>query len=924
MRIPRSTAALLFASSLAVAASDARLSGRVQDDTGGALAEVTIDVDGQRVQTDTQGRFEMPALTPGLHHLRVRAPGRALLERELNLSSGENPLGTLRLARELATVTVTGSTAGAKQQFAERADSDTLTESVSKDALKNPNAQSGGDLIKEVSGVAVSKGANGSSTVSVRGIDQRMLRFTVDGQRQGGTANPLDSLPPEIVQSLEVTKTFTPDMESDAVGGVISINTGGNVIKSPYEQGRHQLVYNTLAPHPGSRNSLSLGEPFALGGGTKNNASALATLSFDDLYSHRERLSDLREWTAQISPGPAPYTGTAVPTLTLPLIESSQDHRNRGGLLLNGDARFGTLSAYWRSSLNRDRVGRVRDIDDTNPASGSVVALTPTSGTFSGVSLSRRQQDQVTQRDVMNLSGGLIQRLAHAEYSGSLSYALTHEAEPDTLETGFVSDSTYTASYDLAPDPYGPQYRYVKESDPSDTASASDPTHYLFNYLNRTHGSVLDEDGNAKFDLKFDADDHGSYYKFGGKFAQRRRSANIDRTVYNAGSTPVTMSALVGEPEVTLDTASYVYGPVPNANLVQNAIDNNPSAFTINATQSAINSGGGDYVVNQQLWSLYGMQKFKYERWTLISGLRVEGTHMRSAGNQMQLDSSGAFQGFLPVAAGRDYAEFLPGAHLRYDAAPGLLYRASITRSQSRPDAADLAPFRTLSFIDHRSRVGSPELKPYLATNYDASVDRYDERYGLVSFGLFYKKIDHFITDAQYPVVIGDLGTFIEFKRINGETAQAMGGELAWQSTGWTLPVLGKLSMEANYSYNHGRAHYPQRPGETFPMPRQVVNQGGIKLHEVAGALSLDAGLSYRSGWWEDLIAPGFDNYINSAWDAEISGAWKLGKNTRITGGFSNLLNQATRHYAGIPSRMNDWQRNGVDMTLGLQWKLGG
>jgi outer membrane receptor protein involved in Fe transport len=241
----------------------------------------------------------------------------------------------------------------------------------------------------------------------------------------------------------------------------------------------------------------------------------------------------------------------------------------------------------------------------------------------------------------------------------------------------------------------------------------------------------------------------------------------------------------------------------------------------------------------------------------------------------------------------------------------------------SRPSNADIAPYRTLSFVDHRSRIGAPDLKPYLATNLDLSVDKYDDAYGLLSFAVFYKKIDHFITDAQYPVVIGDLGTFIEFKHINGEAARAVGAELSWQSQQWTLPgAFGRASLEANYSLNHGTAHYRTRPGETFPLPRQVDNQGSVKLHNVNGAFSVDTGVTYRSGWWEDQIAPGLDNYIDSSWDAEISAAYQLGKGSRITAGISNILNRPTKHYAGDPSRMNDWQRSGVDMTVGVQWKM--
>jgi len=150
-----------------------------------------------------------------------------------------------------------------------------------------------------------------------------------------------------------------------------------------------------------------------------------------------------------------------------------------------------------------------------------------------------------------------------------------------------------------------------------------------------------------------------------------------------------------------------------------------------------------------------------------------------------------------------------------------------------------------------------------------------------------------------------------------------MGLEVNWQSPTWDLPSgLGKGSFGANYSYTHGEAHYPTRPGETFPLPDQVTYQGSLSAHVDRGSFSMDMSLRYRSKWWEDLVAPGFDNYLKGAWDAEISASYKIGKATRITAGINNLLNIPTRHYAGTLSRMNDYQRNGIDFTAGVQWKL--
>ena len=138
----------------------------------------------------------------------------------------------------------------------------------------------------------------------------------------------------------------------------------------------------------------------------------------------------------------------------------------------------------------------------------------------------------------------------------------------------------------------------------------------------------------------------------------------------------------------------------------------------------------------------------------------------------------------------------------------------------------------------------------------------------------------------------------------------------------WELPhALGRGSATVNYSFTHGGAHYPSRPGETFPLPDQVTYQGGITFRFERGRLAIEGAARYRSKWWEDLIAPGFDNYLKGYWDAEVSAACKLGKESRLTFGVGNLLNMPTRHYAGTLAHFADYQKNGADFTAGVQWK---
>jgi TonB-dependent receptor len=374
---------------------------------------------------------------------------------------------------------------------------------------------------------------------------------------------------------------------------------------------------------------------------------------------------------------------------------------------------------------------------------------------------------------------------------------------------------------------------------------------------------------------------------------------------------------------VSWHTADYRYGALPNSEAVANLLTTSPAVFLEDTDKTAVNSRSGDYNATETVWALYGMGKMTFGRWTLLGGARVEGTENRARGNQVQFAPSGALLGFTSAETTKSYTKALPGVHLRFDPDGGLVFRSSVTRTIARPGFADLVPYRSISFPDRRTRSGNPDLVPYESTNYDLSVDKFSEKLGLFSLAFFYKDIAHFLSDATYQVTLGELGQFTEYKKINGDAAKAMGAETSWQSPAWDLPAaLGKASLNVNYSYLHGEAHYATRPGDKFPMPEQVNYQGSVSAHVESARWSVDGSLRYRSKWWEDIIAHDFDNYLAGYWDADLSATCKLSKVVRVTAGLGNILDQPQKKYAGSKNRPNDYLQTGVDLNVGVQWKL--
>lgn len=113
----------------------------------------------------------------------------------------------------------------------------------------------------------------------------------------------------------------------------------------------------------------------------------------------------------------------------------------------------------------------------------------------------------------------------------------------------------------------------------------------------------------------------------------------------------------------------------------------------------------------------------------------MEDTRVESEGNQLVIGPAGAGQSVTPERADQNYLLLLPGLHPRFDAKPGLLLRAAVTRALNRPSYLEITPARQINFIDRRSRAGNPGLRPYDATNFDFSLDHYGEKSGLVSHG---------------------------------------------------------------------------------------------------------------------------------------------------------------------------------------------
>ena len=87
-----------------------------------------------------------------------------------------------------------------------------------------------GDALKRVPGIVVYNDQGEARFGHVRGTPSQFNSATINGERMPSAeaeirSNQLDLIPADMIQTIEVIKALTPDMDADAIGGSINLIT---------------------------------------------------------------------------------------------------------------------------------------------------------------------------------------------------------------------------------------------------------------------------------------------------------------------------------------------------------------------------------------------------------------------------------------------------------------------------------------------------------------------------------------------------------------------------------------------------------------------------------------------------------------------------------------------------------------------------
>ncbi|MBK7644434.1 MAG: TonB-dependent receptor [Planctomycetes bacterium] len=208
---------------------------------------------GQKVLSGEQGSYVLPEVQPGTYTLVFTKDGYTKFVRAgVLVQSGKLTDLDVELTGEFTDMEEfvvqdllqfgAGSEAALLQM---RFDSPALLDSIGSDLMSRAGAGDAASALRLVAGASV----QGGKFAVIRGLPDRYVSSQMNGVRlpsadEDKRAVELDQFPATVLESIQVSKTFTPDQQGDASGGAVNVRLKG--IPSEYIfQLKAQTSYNS-------------------------------------------------------------------------------------------------------------------------------------------------------------------------------------------------------------------------------------------------------------------------------------------------------------------------------------------------------------------------------------------------------------------------------------------------------------------------------------------------------------------------------------------------------------------------------------------------------------------------------------------------------------------------------------------------------
>ena len=207
--------------------------GRVTDKAHNSLPGASVAIaNGTGVTSDLNGNFRIANLKPGTYTVTISYVGFQPVTQTITIGSGDEKHADFVMNEgvKLDEVTVTGVFSNQRKALQMQKSAMGVTNVVSADQVGKFPDSNIGDALKRINGINVQYDQGEARFGQVRGTSSDLTAVTINGNRlpsaEGDTRNvQLDLIPADMIQTIEVNKVVTADMDGDAIGGGINLVT---------------------------------------------------------------------------------------------------------------------------------------------------------------------------------------------------------------------------------------------------------------------------------------------------------------------------------------------------------------------------------------------------------------------------------------------------------------------------------------------------------------------------------------------------------------------------------------------------------------------------------------------------------------------------------------------------------------------------
>lgn len=928
--------ALLFCfSDVSAQSASGNIKGQVTDADGGALPGASVMIKGTTRGTTTNlaGIYEFLGLKEGKYTLVINYMGFKSFEQEVSVTGGTTANSNIKLSSNtvsLAGVTVSSVREGQQKALNQQRNADNIKQVISADLMGRYPDLNVAESMQRLPGVTIGRNSSGEgATVQLRGTPGNFTNINVNGEQimgsseEGARNAQLDVIPTNVLASMEVIKTLTPDLDGDAIAGQINMKSPIATSLKTKLSVDAGLGYNDLRSKANGLGNISVGKRFFAT--AKNPNGVLGLMANASYYRTTNGYDEVRAqvWEQKdYGKGPI-YFPTDVRYLYV------ENQRTRQGLSGTMDINLSPVTSFVVNFMYSDH-----DNDLTRYRKRTRMQSSRTTQNAQGVYTTTRGR-----------SYNEIRSASEDNQNVNLNLQFETRIKRVRLDMGaFMSNSQFetiagtynfiTGDIPLQITDISTDYLMATGTDWKNNASL-----FKYNTVERdnwnTKGKNFVGKINASYDYKLG--NNSATFKMGGKVKRmhnmRWRPETALVSTYTGASATGNLTNFSGNPEVAADllngATNFGLGVDKDKTIgFFEQYQNDPAYFTKaeETTRGTIDAYYYDAI--ETVSSGYIMNRIQFNRWMLIAGLRVEHTDVDYKGNIITIGADDLWESTTPTQKKTSYTKFLPNLQAKYDINKSTLIRGAVTFGYSRPNFVDLVPGRTVTILSEIISEGNPELKPAFATNFDLMAEKYLSNLGILSAGVFYKKIDKF-QYASETRLIGDEFpgaapyTGWRYRQIlNGDAADVFGVELNAQANLTFLPgFLKGFSVLANYTYSHSSADAQLR--KDLRLPGQATHTANASLSYGWKGLTVQGNLNYNGSYIATLGADDQQDIIQAGRvQIDANASYRITKRFTVYAEAQNLTNAPQRVYFGEEDRMYQkqfysfWGRAGIKFRL--------